>query len=48
MKKFWCDYACNPQKASFANATGTTLDEDGNKLTEVAMHVDETMACTLF
>jgi hypothetical protein len=51
LKKFWCEYTCDPNKINFVDGVGqyTISDDSGNKtFTEVNFSVDEDMACTLF
>lgn len=47
LKKFWCEYTCNPHKTDFVKGVGE-YTYGGVTFTEVNFSVDEDMACTLF
>ena len=50
IKRMWCEYTCNPNKANFVKGLGYQIDSDhivGNE-TLTSFTLDPDYACTLF
>ena len=49
LKRMWCEYACNPEKAGFVEFTGYDYDDEGNPTyAYITITENEDYACDIF